>query len=90
MATTLEKPEASRYFGRGLKRREDPKLITGRGRYTDDLTPTGALHMAILRSPHAHARITSLDTSAAAARPGVVGVYTGADIKEQFGTLPCG
>jgi len=91
MATTLEKPQdPSRYFGRSLKRREDPKLITGRGRYTDDLTPVGALHVAILRSPHAHARITSIDTSAALARPDVVAVYTGADIKEQFGTLPCG
>ena len=90
MATTIEKPEgAERYFGRGVKRREDPKLITGRGRYTDDVHPTGALHVAILRSPYAHARITSIDTTAAHALPGVVAVYTGADIKESFAGLPC-
>jgi carbon-monoxide dehydrogenase large subunit len=91
MATTIEKPEgAERYFGRGVKRREDPKLITGRGRYTDDVHLTGALHVAILRSPYAHARITSIDTTAAHALPGVVAVYTGAEIKESFAGLPCG
>ena len=91
MATTLEKPEgAERYFGRGLKRREDPKLITGRGRYTDDLAPRGTLHAAILRSPHAHATITKIDVEAAREAPGVVAVYTGAEIKEVYAGLPCG
>lgn len=91
MATVVDKPEgAEKYFGRGVKRTEDPRLITGRGRYTDDLAPAGMLHMQILRSPYAHARITSIDVSAARDLPGVVAVYTGGDIKNSFSGLPCG
>jgi len=89
--TTVEKPiGAERYFGRGVKRREDPKLITGRGHYTDDIAPPGVLHAEILRSPYAHARITSIDASAAKNMPGVVAVYTGADIKDRFAGIPTG
>jgi len=89
--TTVEKPvEAERYVGRGVKRREDPKLITGRGRYTDDITPTGSLHAVILRSPYAHARITGINASEARSLPGVVAVYTGADLKDKFGGIPTG
>src|SRR5436190_20868608 len=91
MAATIDKPEqAERYFGRGVKRKEDPKLITGRGSYTDDMAPPGTLHAAILRSPHAHARIRSIDVGDARNVPGVVAVYTGADIKESYAGLPCG
>ncbi len=89
--TTVEKPVgAERYFGRGVKRREDPKLITGQGHYTDDIAPPSVLHAEILRSPYAHARITSIDTSAAKSMPGVVAVYTGADIKDRFAGIPVG
>jgi carbon-monoxide dehydrogenase large subunit len=66
--------------GTAMKRVEDPRFITGKARYLDDITLTGMTHMAILRSPYAHANIRSIDTSAAAAMPGVLAVITGADI----------
>ncbi|MCL6453386.1 MAG: molybdopterin-dependent oxidoreductase [Alicyclobacillus sp.] len=75
-------------FGSQVKRREDPRFITGRGRYTDDVQLPGMLYAAILRSPHAHARIASIDTSKAAQLPGVVRVYTGADLQDRMGTIP--
>ncbi len=67
-------------LGTPVKRTEDPRFITGKGRYLDDISLTGMVHMAILRSPYAHAEIASIDTSAAKAMPGVVAVFTGADI----------
>ncbi|MBV9539497.1 MAG: xanthine dehydrogenase family protein molybdopterin-binding subunit, partial [Acidisphaera sp.] len=73
-----------------VRRVEDPRLLKGTGRYTDDITLPGSLHGVVLRSPHAAARITALDTEAAAATPGVVAVYTGADLKaDGIGGLPC-
>ncbi len=69
-------------IGSAVKRREDPRLITGAGKYTDNLTLPGTTYMAILRSPHAHARITKVDTSKAKAHPGVLAVYTGEDLKK--------
>jgi len=69
-------------YGRML-RKEDPRLIRGQGNFVDDVQLPGMLHMAILRSPVAHAKITSIDTSAAAALPGVVAVVTGADLAAQ-------
>lgn len=69
-------------FGTSIKRREDPALITGKGKYTDDFTVPGLTHAVIVRSPHAHARIKKIDTSAAAAAPGVLAVFTGKDILE--------
>ncbi|MFQ5351192.1 MAG: xanthine dehydrogenase family protein molybdopterin-binding subunit, partial [Thermoanaerobaculia bacterium] len=79
-------------LGSALKRREDPDLLTGRGKYTDDLTLPGMAHAVIVRSPHAHARIRSVDTSRAAAAPGVVAVYTGRTIadSEIGGVVPVG
>jgi carbon-monoxide dehydrogenase large subunit len=72
-----------------VKRLEDERLITGRGRYTDDRESDGALWLYILRSPHAHARILSIETGAALESPGIAAVYTGADlVKESIGTLP--
>jgi carbon-monoxide dehydrogenase large subunit len=53
----------AKYFGASVPRREDPNLLTGRGRYVDTIAPPGLLHVAFLRSPHAHARIRSIDTS---------------------------
>src|SRR3974390_1973698 len=71
------------WVGRPVERIEDATLLTGRGYYTDDLpVRAGTLHAAILRSPHAHAEIVSIDTSAAAKRQGVAAVLTGREIKE--------
>lgn len=77
---TVEMQE--RIVGRALKRREDPQLITGKGNYLDDIKLTGMLHVALVRSPYAHAKINSIDTSQALAHPGVVAVYTGDDMMD--------
>ena len=79
----------TRIFGSGIRRREDPRLITGQASYTDDIKLTGMVHAAILRSPHAHARITGIDTSAAQGAPGVLAVYTGADTAGALNPIPC-
>ncbi|WP_433227743.1 xanthine dehydrogenase family protein molybdopterin-binding subunit [Actinomadura formosensis] len=75
--------------GSPRKRSEDARLITGRTRWTDNMTPAGTLHVAFLRSPHAHARITGVDTSQAKKSPGVVAVFSGRDLAEEQGALPC-
>jgi len=64
-------------IGESIKRKEDGRFLHGKGNYIDDINLPGMLHMAILRSPHAHARIRSIDTTAAAANPGVIAVVTG-------------
>ena len=69
----------AKLFGARVKRLEDPDLLTGRGRFTDDFRAPGALHAAFVRSPHPHARFTAIDTAAAKALDGVFGVYTLAD-----------
>ena len=69
-----------RIVGRALKRREDPKLIQGQGQYLDDIKLQGMLHIALVRSPHAHANIKQIDISRALAHPGVVAVFTGAEM----------
>ena len=75
-------PVAARFgSGHSVRRIEDPTLVSGTGRYVDDVSVAGQLHVVLLRSPHAHARIASIDASAARAMPGVVAVYTGADLK---------
>ncbi len=79
----------TRIFGSGIRRREDPRLITGQATYTDDIKLPGTVHAAIKRSIHAHARIKSVDTSAAAAAPGVLAVYTGADTDGVLNPIPC-
>ena len=86
--TTEIAETTSEVMGARLKRVEDPRLITGAAKYIDDLTLPGMAYVAILRSPHAHARINGIDTSRAAAHPGVVGVYTGKDF-EELPALPC-
>ena len=73
-----------RYIGKPLKRIEDPKLITGQGAFVDDLKLEGVLHMVLVRSPYAHARIQSIDASEALKLPGVVGIYTADDIPLLF------
>src|SRR6266566_3106062 len=80
---------AERLFGKSIKRREDPRFITGRGSYVDDLKIPGMTYAAFVRSPHAHARIRRIDTAAAKAHPGVVAVFTGSDMKG-VNSLPCG
>lgn len=75
-------------FGTPLKRREDPRLITGNGSFTDDIQLTGMLYAAMLRSPHAHANIKSIDTSKAEEAEGVVAVYTGKDIAGKMEPIP--
>ena len=77
-------------LGSRLLRREDPALLTGEAKYTNDLNVPGALHLAMVRSPYAHARITSVDLSAALAVPGVVAAYSGADLAGLWaGPMPC-
>ncbi|MCF3933263.1 xanthine dehydrogenase family protein molybdopterin-binding subunit [Acuticoccus sp. M5D2P5] len=69
---------------------EDLRFVTGAGRYTADRDPFGALHLVVVRSPHAHADIVAIDTAAAAAMPGVAGVFTETDLaRDGLGTLPC-
>ena len=78
-------------IGKPLQRREDYRFLTGAGQYTDDVVLPGQTYGCFLRSPHAHARIKSIDTKAAANAPGVVAIFTGADLADaKVGGLPCG
>ncbi|MFD4673474.1 xanthine dehydrogenase family protein molybdopterin-binding subunit [Lentzea sp. NPDC058450] len=83
--TATAEPEV----GKARLRKEDARLITGQTRWTDNLQLTGMLHMAVLRSPVAHARITNVDVSRATAMPGVALVLTGEDFAAEQGSLPC-
>jgi aerobic carbon-monoxide dehydrogenase large subunit len=85
--TTIEQAPAS-WVGQSLRRKEDPRLITGRATYVDDLVLPGMLYVAIVRSPEAHAKIVSIDGSAALARPGIKAVYTGEDLSDLLAPLP--
>src|SRR5690606_11750030 len=77
-------------FGQSVRRVEDVRLVTGRGRYTDDITLGRQAYAYVLRSPYAHARIRGIDTAAAKAAPGVLAVLTGADVAaDGLGTIPC-
>ena len=76
-------------IGQSRRRKEDQHLITGRTTWTDNMTLPGMVHLAILRSPMAHATITSIDTTEAKSRPGVIAVYTGQDFADTQGNLPC-
>jgi aerobic carbon-monoxide dehydrogenase large subunit len=77
---------AERYTGASVKRSEDPRILTGGGRYVDDIKLPGMLHAAFVRSPLAHGRVLAVDVSAARALPGVIAVLTGADLAEM--TVP--
>lgn len=74
-------------LGSPIKRREDPRLITGQATYVDDIKIPGMLHMMVLRSPYGHARINSINTDAARKHPGVVAVYTAEDLKGVVGNV---
>ena len=80
---------APRVFGSSIRRREDPRLLTGAALYTADITLPGMVHAAILRSPHGHARIRSMDTSHAGTATGVLAVFTGADTEGVLQFIPC-
>jgi aerobic carbon-monoxide dehydrogenase large subunit len=88
--TQVAEAEAKRWVGGGLLRKEDPALLTGQGRYVDDLALPGMLWLAFVRSPVAHANIASIDTSAAKELPGVKAVFTGQDLADEWAAaMPC-
>src|SRR5882762_6186752 len=88
---TLPPEVASGPIGQSILRREDYRFLTGAGQYTDDVVLPGQTYGFFLRSPYAHARIRSIDTSRAAQAPGVVQIFTGEDLAEaRVGGLPCG
>jgi len=70
-----------RYIGAAIKRKEDPRFLTGRGTYVDDLAPPGTVYAAMVRSPYPHARIRSIDTQRAMTMPGVLAVFTARDLE---------
>ena len=78
-------------IGASVRRKEDFRFLSGRGMYVDDINRPGQLYAYILRSPHAHASLKRLDVAKAGSAPGVVAVFTGADMaKDNVGGLPCG
>jgi aerobic carbon-monoxide dehydrogenase large subunit len=79
----------ARLLGASIKRREDPRFITGKGNYTDDLKLAGMTHAVFVRSPHANAKIRKIDTTKASKMPGVVAIFTGKDMAG-VNSLPCG
>src|SRR4029079_10753041 len=83
-------PVLPKLVGQRTKRREDPRLIRGRGTYVDDIALVGMQHLAFKRSDVAHGRIRSIDTSAAKAMEGVEAVFTGAEIAEFLAPMPIG
>ncbi|MGH3874627.1 MAG: xanthine dehydrogenase family protein molybdopterin-binding subunit [Pseudonocardiaceae bacterium] len=87
MTTTAQPVTAE--LGRARKRKEDARLITGRTRWTDNITLPGMLHLAVVRSPLAHATITRISTGAARRLPGVLGVFTATDLGAEAISLPC-
>src|SRR5215831_10342677 len=88
MTAQTEAPQAPE-LGRARLRKEDARLVTGQTNWTDNIILPGMLHMAFLRSPHAHARITSVDVSPARQLPGVIAAFSGADFADEQGSLPC-
>ena len=87
MTTQTQAPAAE--LGRARPRKEDARLITGQTNWTDNIVLPGMVHMAFLRSPFAHAKISSVDVSAAKAMPGVIAAFSGADFADEQGSLPC-
>jgi len=82
--------ETGRQIGVALKRKEDDPLLRGRGSFVDNIVIPGTLTMAVVRSPYAHAKITSIDTAAAKAADGVVAVFTGAELRDDWAAaMPC-
>ena len=92
MTVTEERPGTTqgpaKEVGQARRRKEDAHLITGETQWTDNLVLPGMLHLAFVRSPVAHAKITSVDVSAAQQAPNVVAVFTGRDVAEEQGSIP--
>jgi carbon-monoxide dehydrogenase large subunit len=86
--SATEQAPAGSHVGWAMRRKEDPRLITGQARYIDDISLPGMLWAAIVRSPEAHATVVSIDSSAATARPGIHAVFTGEDMSDLGGPLP--
>jgi carbon-monoxide dehydrogenase large subunit len=84
---TTEAVPAARFVGQRIKRKEDPRLLSGHGRFADDITLPGQLHIAFVRSDVAAGRIRSIDVSAAASLPGVTAIFTGADLNQIAGPM---
>lgn len=91
MTAVDDRPQADPQpeVGRARTRKEDQRLITGRTKWTDNITLPGMLHLVMVRSPYAHATITNIDVSQAKSAPGVITVLTGQDVKDEQGSLPC-
>ena len=89
MTITEQPSTATREVGRDRRRKEDQRLITGRTRWTDNIQLPGMLHLAMVRSPYAHARVRHVDMTAAKEAPGVISVLCGQDLKDHQGDLPC-
>jgi aerobic carbon-monoxide dehydrogenase large subunit len=86
----MNAPATPQQIGASVKRKEDYRFLTGAGQYTDDINQPHQTYAVFLRSPHAHAKIKSIDTAAAMKASGVVAIYTGADLPATVGGLPCG
>ena len=89
MTATTDAPAAELEIGRARLRKVDARLITGQTNWTDNMRLPGMLHLAFLRSPFAHAKITRVDVSAALEQPGVIAAFSGADFAAEQGSLPC-
>src|SRR3954467_4466961 len=89
VADEVSEPDGRSEIGRRRLRKEDARLVTGQTNWTDNIQFPGMVHMAVLRSPMAHARITRIDVSGAMQRPGVLAAYSGRDLAEEQGALPC-
>jgi aerobic carbon-monoxide dehydrogenase large subunit len=87
VTATIDAPAAE--LGRARLRKEDARLITGQTNWTDNIKLSGMLHLAFLRSPYAHAKITKVDVSGALGQPGVIAAFSGADFAGEQGSLPC-
>jgi carbon-monoxide dehydrogenase large subunit len=87
--TAVAETPAPPEIGKRRLRKEDARLVTGQTNWTDNIRLPGMLHVAFLRSPHAHARITSVDVSGALGGPGVIAAFSGADFAAEQGSLPC-
>jgi carbon-monoxide dehydrogenase large subunit len=86
---TTDTQAAAPELGKARLRKEDARLVTGQTNWTDNIVLPGMLHMCFVRSPYAHARITSVDVSAARAMPGVIAAFSGADFADEQASLPC-
>src|SRR3954468_20868112 len=88
MTVTEDRESAPKEVGAARPRKEDQRLITGRTKWTDNIQLTGMLHLAMVRSPFAHAKITHIDTTEANSSPNVIAVLTGQDVADEQGSMP--